>query len=197
LVALASLGLAASVAGLDGMVPLFIVFIAVIAGFLKFNMRTPWLAKAQIFMGNGGSMFLGFVLAWFLISLSQGQHRAISPVVAVWIFAIPLLDTVCVMLRRIIKGRSPFSPDREHFHHILLVAGYTVNQTVWIIAAIAAVFATVGLGAHYAGVDDRTLLTGILIIFALYFWAMSHAWKVMKVIKREKAVAASAENFNE
>lgn len=162
------------------------VILSIIIAFLMFNMRTPWNRNAQVFMGNGGSMFLGLALAWSLIYAAQGEKRIIEPVIALWIFALPLLDTICIMIRRLVKGRSPFAPDREHFHHILLVAGYTVKQAVWIMIGIALVLASIGYIGYAANLPEHMLLTGMLLIFTLYFWGMSHAWKVMKIIRRDK-----------
>ncbi len=192
LIALISMTIIGWFAGLGAELYLLICLIAVVAAFLSFNMRTPWRNRAQIFMGDGGSMVLGVILAWLFIHLSQGQTRVMPPVAALWIFALPLLDTVCIMLRRVAKGRSPFAPDREHFHHILLVAGYTVNQAVWIMTSIATALAAIGLTGVYVGVPESVMFYGFLLLFALYFWGMSHAWKVMKAIKLGKTTGGGA-----
>ncbi|MDH5548095.1 MAG: undecaprenyl-phosphate alpha-N-acetylglucosaminyl 1-phosphate transferase [Gammaproteobacteria bacterium] len=175
------------VAALVGSSPLLNViplFLAVLFGFLMFNMRSPWRKRAQIFMGNGGSMLLGLILVWFLVSAAQGEDRVISPVTALWLVALPLLDTVCIMLRRIIKGRSPFAPDREHFHHILLVAGYSPQASVWFMISIAMILAFVGGFSQKLHLSEPLMMTAFITMFALYFWGMSHAWRVMKVIRR-------------
>ncbi|MEK6748537.1 MAG: undecaprenyl/decaprenyl-phosphate alpha-N-acetylglucosaminyl 1-phosphate transferase [Pseudomonadota bacterium] len=190
LVALVALACVAGINGAPGQLTFLLAFIGVTIAFLAFNMRTPWRTRAQIFMGNGGSMFLGFAIAWLLIQLTQGATPVMPPIVALWIFAVPLMDTVCIMLRRISKGRSPFAPDREHLHHVLLLAGYTVNQTVWIMLAIAALFAAGGVGAYYAGVPEFILTYLFLIIAAGYFWAMQRAWKVMKLLHRHLLATA-------
>ncbi|MDH4273402.1 MAG: undecaprenyl/decaprenyl-phosphate alpha-N-acetylglucosaminyl 1-phosphate transferase [Gammaproteobacteria bacterium] len=184
LVALAAICVATSLSGYTDYTFFLLCFIATILAFLSFNMRAPWRSRASIFMGNGGSMYLGFVLAWLLIQLTQGNFPAIPPVVALWIFALPLLDTVCIMLRRLSKGRSPFAPDREHLHHVLLLAGYTPNQTVWIMLGIAAVLATTGLTAYYNGVPEYLLTYTFVALAGGYLWAMQRAWKVMKLIHR-------------
>lgn len=193
LVALMALGIAAAVAGHETWLGLFPVLIAVTAAFLGFNIRSPWRSHARIFMGNGGSLFLGFAVCWLLIALSQGAQKVISPVVALWIFALPLLDTVAVMIRRITKGHSPFAPDREHLHHILLLAGYTPSQAVWIMLTLAAGLAAIGLGAFYMGIPDSVLFFGFLTLFGLYVWAMHRAWKLMKALRREESTPSSRE----
>jgi len=123
-----------------------LVLLAAVVGFLVLNVRTPWRKRAGVFMGDAGSMFLGFALVWFLIGLSQGEQRAFPPVTALWIFALPLLDTGCIMLRRIRKGQSPFPADREQFHHILQLAGDSVAQSVAFTWGIAGRLAGRGVG---------------------------------------------------
>ena len=136
-------------------------------------------------------MFLGLLLAWIFIQSAQGEERIITPVTALWVFALPLLDTVCIMLRRIIKGRSPFAPDREHFHHILLVAGYSVKQSVWAMIGVAGFLSVVGLITLTANLPEQLMFIGMLFLFLLYFWGMSHAWRVMKVIRLDHKKPAS------
>jgi len=115
------------------------------------------------------------MLAWLLIHSAQGETSVMTPVTALWIFALPLLDTVCIMIRRIAKGRSPFAPDREHFHHILLVAGYSVKQSVWIMIGVATLLASIGYFALGANIPEQILFLGMLGLFGAYFWGMSHA----------------------
>jgi UDP-GlcNAc:undecaprenyl-phosphate GlcNAc-1-phosphate transferase len=77
-------------------------------------------------------MLLGFLFAWLLIALSQGGDEAavMTPVTALWLFALPLMDTVGVMLRRIWLGKSPFRADRHHLHHLFVRAGFRVCDVV-------------------------------------------------------------------
>jgi len=63
--------------------------------------------------------------------LSQGENPAIAPVTALWLYAVPLFDTVSVMVRRIWLKRSPFKADRGHLHHLLVDAGFRVRQVVY------------------------------------------------------------------
>ena len=145
-----------------------LLLIACIAGFLAFNARSPWCKKAKVFMGDAGSMFLGFTLARFLIAFSQGDHRVMHPVIALWIFAVPLMDTIAVMLRRMMVGQSPFSADRKHLHHLLLARGFSVGQTVMTIWALAALLAVIGIGGHSYGVSDGIMFAGFIGLFGLY-----------------------------
>jgi len=169
----------------QGVNPVFLTILATLTAFLLFNMRYKFNPSAKIFIGNGGSMLLGLILAWVLIHAAQGSNSIITPVTALWIFALPLLDTICVMIRRISKGKSPFAPDREHFHHILLVAGYSVKQAVWIMIGIALFLASIGYLALEIKIPEAVLFFSMLSLFGLYYWGMSHAWRVMKAIRVE------------
>jgi UDP-GlcNAc:undecaprenyl-phosphate GlcNAc-1-phosphate transferase len=138
-----------------------------IFGFLRFNTH-----PASIFMGDSGSQLLGFAGITFALALSQ-QSAALSPLVPLLLFGLPVLDTLTVMTTRIMRGRSPFAPDRRHFHHRLLeiglghaeavVAIYLLQallmvltfvlrfQSGWLLLAVYGVFALVVLGFfHYA-----------------------------------------------
>ena len=114
--ALAWFGVSAYSVGATLEVALIVVLVGAVAGFLAFNFRIPWGREALVFMGDSGSAVLGFLVAWFAIELSQGPHRALYPISAVWILAVPILDTLSVMLRRVARRRSPFQGDRDHVH---------------------------------------------------------------------------------
>lgn len=121
-----------------------LIIVGALVAFLLFNIRF-FGHRARIFMGDAGSMFIGFLLAWFFISLSQGDKPALSAVSAGWIFGLPLLDISAVMIRRLIEGRSPFEAGRDHLHHLLLDRGFSVNAALILMVSAHLVFITVGL----------------------------------------------------
>ena len=174
LVAFGSLAYLAYDSGSTRDLDVLLLLMACIVGFLIFNARSPWCKKAKVFMGDAGSMFLGFALARFLIDFSQGDQRIMHPVIALWIFAVPLMDTVAVMLRRIMAGHSPFSADRKHLHHLLLSKGLSVGQTVLLIWGLAAVLALIGIVCHSYGISDMAMLVGFLGLFAVYMGVLKH-----------------------
>jgi len=162
-----------------------LVFIPALCAFLLFNMRIFGRKNASIFLGDAGSMLLGFTICYLIISLSQGENRAISPVTVLWVIALPLLDAVCIMLRRIQKGSSAFAPDREHLHHILPAAGYTANQTLVILLFSSFILASFGIiGEKFFKLPEWLMFYLFLGVFVIYYWAMNHAWKVMKMAKK-------------
>jgi UDP-GlcNAc:undecaprenyl-phosphate GlcNAc-1-phosphate transferase len=94
-------------------------------GFLRFNTH-----PASVFMGDAGSQFLGFVAACLAILATQSSSSAVSPLLAVMVVGLPILDTVAVMLMRVRDGQSPFHPDQRHIHHQFLMLGLLHYQSV-------------------------------------------------------------------
>lgn len=182
-IALVLLGTVAALAGMTVRPALIFLLASAVLGFLVFNMRSPWRSKAAVFMGDAGSMMLGYALVRFAVDLTDSNSRVLTPITAVWILAIPLMDTVYTMLRRMFKGKSPFSADREHLHHIFLRAGYSVSGTVAIILSVSLLLGLIGLAGWHFEVPEYVMLYSFLALFALYSFAMTHAWKVMRVIK--------------
>jgi UDP-GlcNAc:undecaprenyl-phosphate GlcNAc-1-phosphate transferase len=134
-------------------------------------------------MGDAGTMVVGFTLAISLIRLSQGPEPVITPVAALWLFAVPLMDTVAVMLRRIFRGHSPFKPDCEHLHHIFMQAGSNANSTVlkiYALQAAAIAFACAGL---ILDIPQWFSFWLFMAVFAIYYVAMAQACKATYSIR--------------
>ena len=182
LVALGALGLLAWTAGAREVTAILWFLAASLLAFLIFNLRIR--GAALVFMGDAGSMFLGFVLAWLLIQLSQGEDRLLAPVTALWVMALPLMDTVSVMLRRIGASRSPFAADREHLHHLLLAAGFSPKRTLALILGLALLAAAAGVGGHFLGVPEHWMFFGFLALFFLHYRTVSHSWRAMRFLNR-------------
>jgi UDP-GlcNAc:undecaprenyl-phosphate/decaprenyl-phosphate GlcNAc-1-phosphate transferase len=158
------------------------IFIAAIFGFLVFNLRICGRSSGKIFLGDTGSTLLGFSICWLLIYVSQGEKNLILPATTLWIIAIPLLDTVCIMLRRITKNKSPFNPDREHLHYIFHVTGYSVNQTLMFILFFAITLSFIGITADLFFNIPEPLLFGLFIgIFIGYYSLIERVWMVIKI----------------
>ena len=137
----------------------------------------------KVFMGDSGSMFLGFGVAWVLLEASQGDDAVMAPVTALWVFAIPLIDMWALMLRRVMKGQSPFMADRDHLHHIFLRAGFSDRATLNIMSLIAVLFACVGIFGHVYQVPEWLMFAGFMIILTTYIWGIRHVWTVLKYIR--------------
>lgn len=162
------------------------IFGSAIFVFLMFNVRVLGYMHARIFMGDAGSMWLGFIISCFLIKLSQGEFRAMTPVTALWITAVPLFDAVSSLVRRAIRGKSPFQADRAHYHHYLLGFGYNVNQVVIIASASALAIATVGLVLERIGVRERLMFFGFLGMFVCYVVILEFAERKLSLFNERK-----------
>jgi UDP-GlcNAc:undecaprenyl-phosphate GlcNAc-1-phosphate transferase len=103
--------------GLEIQFKIAVIFCGAIAGFLLFNLRFPWQRQARVFLGDAGSLMIGFALGWFAIDLTQGPGRTFPPIAALWILLLPLVDCVSLMTRRLRSGKSPVVADRRHIHH--------------------------------------------------------------------------------
>jgi UDP-GlcNAc:undecaprenyl-phosphate GlcNAc-1-phosphate transferase len=113
---------------------LAVIFAGSVLGFLPWNFN-----PAKIFMGDSGSMFLGYMLA--ILSIISGGKLA----TAFLILGLPLMDVIWVIVRRISTGQSPFRADKLHLHHRLLDAGLTQRQTALMLYLVAAFFGTVSV----------------------------------------------------
>ncbi len=116
-----------------------------LVAFLFFN-----LAPAKIFMGDTGTMIIGFVLSLLAIQLTEETRMSVSsfhwlnylsaPVITLALLIIPVVDFLRVTFVRIINGRSPIRGDRNHIHHVLVRAGFTHLQTTIILIAVNLIF---------------------------------------------------------
>lgn len=162
------LGVTAVAGTHPGEVLALVMVLSAIVGFLVHNARVGGHVRARIFMGDAGSLLLGFVMAYFLISLSQGGERVITPVTALWILGVPLLDTLRLMLSRVLNGHSPFAADRRHLHHLVLRMGFSVNQTVLLMAGLHLFLGMAGMLGLYLKAPEWLMFVAFLGIFALY-----------------------------
>lgn len=118
----------------------------------------------RVFLGDAGTLPLGFLLGLVFVESSQTGYE-LSPVSALWLFAWPLIDTVSVLLRRMLNGQSPFSADQRHAHHLLLRAGFSARETLLIAMVVQLGAVAVALFALLKGVPDW-LMAGLFLIVA-------------------------------
>jgi UDP-GlcNAc:undecaprenyl-phosphate/decaprenyl-phosphate GlcNAc-1-phosphate transferase len=111
-----------------------------ILGFLRYNFN-----PATIFLGDSGSLFIGFVLSALALSGAQKAPTIVAVAIPVVSFGLPILETTLSILRRLIGGRPVFTADREHIHHKLLQHGLTHRQVVIVLYGVSAVFAMLSL----------------------------------------------------
>lgn len=151
-----------------GSLALALGLLGCIAAFLAFNLRSPWRSRAAIFLGDAGSLSLGYALAWLTVEGAQGAAPVFPPVTAIWLVAIPISDTIVCMVRRLAHGHNPFHADRTHLHHILIDLGMSVAGAVALILAIAFALAAAGVAGWALGIRDHVMFYAAMAIFALY-----------------------------
>jgi UDP-GlcNAc:undecaprenyl-phosphate GlcNAc-1-phosphate transferase len=162
-VALIALIVVFAIAGIRSQ-PLMMFFAAALAGsvlgFLFYNFN-----PATIFMGDSGSMFLGFMLATSTIKASQKASTAVAILIPIVLLAIPIIDTLLALTRRASRGQQLFTGDREHVHHRLMALGLTQRQAVMVLYFACVVCAGCSLALFVAdGHAVGTLVLGLLAI---------------------------------
>ena len=140
-----------------------------IGAFFLFNLPFRGLRRHRTFLGDAGSMFLGFAVVWHALALSQNSSAVISPVTALWFVALPVYDVITTTLRRVLKGVSPLAGDRQHLHHLLQDHGLSIRQTLLVMAALALLGGLIGLSSHYAGISDGAMFALFASLGAAYF----------------------------
>lgn len=144
--------------------------------------------KRKVFMGDAGSMMIGFAVIWILLSASQDTTQPlIRPVTALWLIALPLMDMAAIMIRRIRRGDSPFKPDREHLHHIFQRMGLSSNQTLIAICTLASALAAFGIYGEIAQLPDSLMFFSFLLCFSIYAWCLARIWKITKFVRAHLA----------
>ena len=145
---------------------LCIALIGAVLGFLVFN-KPP----ASIFMGDSGSLFLGYMLANLSIWAVQNPENTQINLVPLLILAIPLLDTTFSIFRRYLKGIPFYSADRDHLHHRLIAKGYSATQSMQILCGMTLIFGIMGIGVyHFIQYHTFIYLGAILLAYLLLFF---------------------------
>ncbi len=154
---LCAIALLSSVTGGGVDEALALVFAGAVLGFLRFNTY-----PASVFMGDAGSQLLGFSLGVLSIRATQNEATQVSAAIPVLLLALPIVDTLNVMVYRILSSRSPFSADRNHIHHKLLGLGFAHHEAVMVIYAVqAALF----VAAYFLRFESDLLILAVVSVF--------------------------------
>jgi len=185
-VAAAGMALFATLAGQGTVLWILLLSISAVLGFMALNARLPWNKKARVLLGDGGSLLLGFILAWSFISLGSDHNengaRAFMPMTAVWLLALPLLDTTSLMWRRWRSGRSPFGADQNNLHHAFLRAGFSVEQTWLIITAAALAAGAVGVLFQLTHTPDYISFWTFMAVAITYATYLKKSWQTQRFL---------------
>jgi UDP-GlcNAc:undecaprenyl-phosphate GlcNAc-1-phosphate transferase len=181
------LAYAGSLAGAVLATQVALVLAAALVGFLIHNMRSPFRRRASVFLGDAGSLSLGFAVAWLVIVISQAPDRAVSPVGLAWVVVLPVMDTVSLMARRLIRGQNPFHADRNHLHHILGRAGFSPGQSAALLGLLTIGLGAIGVLGSLIGVPD-VVLGGLLALVVIgHYLFVRYAWRSTRAIRRLRA----------
>ncbi len=149
-------------------------------GFIPFNFN-----PASIFLGDTGSMFLGFMCGTMMLLFGHSGPIKFF-LAAIVMFGLPMMDTLLAIVRRRLTGRSIFSPDSNHFHHFLIRNGFTVKRAVLLAYLVAIIFVSFGLVVI---IIPTKLGFGVYLV--LFGWIIVAAFKMGMIFQNAPAVAAN------
>jgi UDP-GlcNAc:undecaprenyl-phosphate GlcNAc-1-phosphate transferase len=174
-----------------------LVFMAgAVMAFLACNLRTPWRPRATVFLGCGAEI-LGLWIAWASFRLTQTAGHPVTPVLAPFLIAPPVIDCLVLIVRRLRARRSPFFADRNHLHHHLLRAGMSTTGVVASLTALTLVVGFVAGNARRAHIPEPVFPVVYLAAAAAYFVATRRSGELYpaeqpKAQTGPKVAAASA-----
>jgi UDP-GlcNAc:undecaprenyl-phosphate GlcNAc-1-phosphate transferase len=119
---------------------LMLALIGATLGFIRYNFF-----PAKIFLGDSGSLFLGFILAFASIIGVLKTTLVVALIVPILILGVPIFDTLFAIGRRLSKGKHPFEADNKHIHHLLLRAGFNKREAVLAIYAVCFILSIIAL----------------------------------------------------
>lgn len=167
----------AGLATLD--INLFLV-LGALFGFLLFNKRFLWQKQAKAFLGDSGSGFLGFTLAYIIFNLTQDVTHPISPILGPFLLAPPIIDCLVLIVHRLRRGQSPFAAGRDHGHHLMLNAGFSVNQIVRFMVLLSCITGLLGALAMVIDVPPPTMVMFYMLALFIWFWITETPERAMR-----------------
>jgi len=162
---------------------LALVMIMALLPYMAANLKIPPF-KRKVFMGDAGSIFIGFSIVWLLVNGTYDNEKAFRPVTALWVCAIPLMDMVAIMIRRARKGQSVMMADRDHLHHIFLRAGFSDRQALAIISICAITLAAIGIVGELFNAPEWIMFAGFLLIFWGYNLGLKYIWRLLVIFRK-------------
>jgi UDP-GlcNAc:undecaprenyl-phosphate GlcNAc-1-phosphate transferase len=142
-----------------------LVLTGALAGFLRYNFN-----PASIFLGDSGSLFVGFSLAALSIQGSQKAPTAVAVAIPILAFGLPVVDTGVAIARRFLSGKPIFKGDREHIHHMLLERGWSQRRVALVLYGVSALFALLAMLFVNSGSGLTAVLlfvVGVIVVLAV------------------------------
>ncbi|MDH3266987.1 MAG: undecaprenyl/decaprenyl-phosphate alpha-N-acetylglucosaminyl 1-phosphate transferase [Gammaproteobacteria bacterium] len=182
LVALATLGIGSE------MFVFAVMVAAVVAAYLLFNLPLGFNRSVRSFMGDAGSTFLGVAIAVIGIIMCQSEPARFTPVIGLWLVAVPVFDLFSAAIRRVVESKSPFAPDHEHLHHVLIQNGLSPRSTLIFMLFWGILFTIVGLLGHAMQVPEGVMLIIWFGALVLYYQMMRRPKQVIQMVYSLKTV---------
>ena len=162
-----------------------LITLGTVISFWLFNMFGKQEKRTKIFMGDTGSLTLGLILSYLIINLGGFVgHRGLTThrniIYYTLVFSslmIPLLDVVRLVFFRLSRHRSPFLPDMNHIHHIVMRCGLTARQTLWFLLASVIVIILLNVLMSLATWDVNLIFFVDLVLYVLWFWLINRRSK--------------------
>lgn len=204
LLSLGAICLLLYLAGGEGGLALAIACVGGVFGFLRYNTH-----PARLFMGDGGSQFLGYTLGFLAVLLTQRIDTTLSPAIVLLVLGLPIADILVVFAKRVRGGMSWFHATRNHVHHRLLAMGFDHQDSVLILYSMQAVLVISGLLLRH---QSDWLITAVYLLFTgTLFWALRKAersgwraysgggynqiWKHVGALRRSRAFVVIPRRF--
>ena len=168
IIACASILLIMKLTNAQNSVALVFYFCISLSAFLIVNLGLAKGIVKKVFLGDAGTTIIGFFLCWHLIKYSNGSEMIFRPIFAVWIIALPIMDTISVMIRRLMRNESPFHPGKDHVHHILIDIGFSRKSSLLILSIFSIALAAIGILLEINAVPEAYMFYGILSVFILF-----------------------------
>jgi UDP-GlcNAc:undecaprenyl-phosphate/decaprenyl-phosphate GlcNAc-1-phosphate transferase len=167
--------------------PVQIMMLAMIAALIPYlvcNLELFGVTGRKVFLGDAGSLLLGYMLVWMLVDAAR-PGGSIDPVTALWLVAIPLMDTLRVMGRRILRGVSPFSADAGHLHHFLSRVFHSTRKALILMLSAAILLAAVGVLGLYHQIGQALMFYAALSIFAVYLLVAGYVHRLARALEQQ------------
>ena len=152
-------------------------------GFLRYNTH-----PAIVFMGDGGSQFIGYTLAFLVVLLTQRIDQSLSPAVVLPLLGLPVIDIIVVLKKRAMQGSNLFRATKNHVHHRLLELGFVHQESVVIIYTVQTLFITGGVLLRHE--NDWIIILFYLFVCSVLFISLNIAEKSGWVVNREREQGA-------